>query len=658
MIAIEKYVYQRNIKDCGVACLLSIIRHYNGNNTYENIRYLTKCDNNGIRALNLIEASKKLGFNAKGIKCNIEDINKIKLPNIAHCTINKNYNHYVVIKSIKNDTIFIFDPYKGNIKYKTNDFKLIWNNIIIELIPYRILDNIKENNNRLYLNIVKKYIKSYISIIILSFISITLTIISNYYFKSLIDNNIKNILIIFTAILLTKEIFDNIRNQLIIKLENNIDKYIMVNTHNKILTLPNYYFNTRSNGDIMSKINDLNYLKELLIKIPIFFSIDLILLILSSIIMIKINIILFLIILITVFLYFVVMFIFNKKNKELISINQENNAINNSILLENIKTINTIKNLNIIEHKQKTYENNYDYMIIKKKEYEHVYNTENTIKNIILYSGINIVLYYGIKTITLSNLILFNSMMLYFIEPLKSLYEINPLIKNGVNALKRISEIYDIKTNKKGIVTSKYNIEIKNLSYSYNGYNNVIKNINLNINENEKVVVLGKSGIGKSTLFKLINKNYEVDNNTIFIGDKDINIIDEKEILSYVSQDESLFKDTITNNILLNKNMDIKKTLYITNVYKIINKYNYILEEDGNNLSRGEKQKIILARTLVQDRKILILDEALNALDEDEEYEIVKRLVNIYKDKTIIYITHRTNCLELFNRQINFNDMI
>ena len=117
-----KKVYQQNLKDCGVACLISIIRYYKGDNTFENIRYLTKCNNNGITALNLIEASKKLGFNARGLRCEYNDIKELVLPLICHIVFKNGYNHYIVLYKISDKNVVVFDPYYGIKKYTKEEF--------------------------------------------------------------------------------------------------------------------------------------------------------------------------------------------------------------------------------------------------------------------------------------------------------------------------------------------------------------------------------------------------------------------------------------------------------------------------------------------------------------------------------------------------------
>ena len=174
-----KRVYQRNTKDCGVACLLSIIKHYKGSNTFENIRYLTKCNDNGITALNLIEASKKLGFEAKGLKCNYKDLYKLQKPLICHLLLKNGYNHYVVLHKMSEKYVVIFDPYYGLKKYTKSEFLSVWTNVVIELKPNRKLDFIKEDNTYYLKKIISNNKKIYFIIIIVSLLIVLISLINN-----------------------------------------------------------------------------------------------------------------------------------------------------------------------------------------------------------------------------------------------------------------------------------------------------------------------------------------------------------------------------------------------------------------------------------------------------------------------------------------------
>ena len=661
-----KGVYQQSLKDCGVACLLTIIKYYKGNNTFENVRYLTKCNNNGTSALNIVNASKKLGFDCKGIKCNYEYLEKIVMPCICHIKLFNGYNHFIVLNKVNKKYVKVFDPEKGNKKLLKEEFNKIWTKNVIELIPNRKLDVIQTEKNNLLKKIIKENVYLYLFILILSFIFLCLNILNNYYFKTLLDNNnYIYILIIFVIIILLKEISNFIRNKIIMKLQYNVETYLYNNTHKKLLSLPIYYFNSRSKGDIITKFYDLEYIKDLLIQVPFTLFIDLFLIIITILILYFINSTLLKMFFLIIILYVLILKIFNKKIKNMVMINQEKNSFKNSILLENINNIYSIKNMNIENYRNNIFNKSLISYCDSVKNYEKKYNFIILMKNLVLYIGTAYIIFYGIiltknKIILLSELILFNSLIIYIVEPLNSLFNIIPLLKNSINALKRIDEIFLIENKVKNEKIIKYDITINNLCFSYDGYKNILKNFSYYIKENEKLVVIGDSGIGKSTLFKIINSEYEIENNMIYIGSKDINLIDTSNVISYVSQDEKLFNDTLYNNIVLNNDYkEMDEILKITGINKLLYKKNINLDtligQEGLNLSKGERQRIILARVLLKKSKILILDEALNGIDEVEEKNILKSIKEKFNDKTIIYITHNINICNIFDKVLNFN---
>ena len=661
-----KGVYQQSLKDCGVACLLTIIKYYKGNNTFENVRYLTKCNNNGTSALNIVNASKKLGFDCKGIKCNYEYLEKIVMPCICHIELFNGYNHFIVLNKVNKKYVKVFDPEKGNKKLLKEEFNKIWTKNVIELIPNRKLDVIQTEKNNLLKKIIKKNIYLYLFILILSFIFLCLNILNNYYFKTLLDNNnYIYILIIFVIIILLKEISNFIRNKIIMKLQYNVETYLYNNTHKKLLSLPIYYFNSRSKGDIITKFYDLEYIKDLLIQVPFTLFIDLFLIIITILILYFINSTLLKMFFLIIILYVLILKIFNKKIKNMVMINQEKNSFKNSILLENINNIYSIKNMNIENYRNNIFNKSLISYCDNVKNYEKKYNFIILMKNLVLYIGTAYIIFYGIiltknEIILLSELILFNSLIIYIVEPLNNLFNIIPLLKNSINALKRIDEIFLIENKVKNEKIIKYDITINNLCFSYDGYKNILKNFSYYIKENEKLVVIGDSGIGKSTLFKIINSEYEIENNMIYIGSKDINLIDTSNVISYVSQDEKLFNDTLYNNIVLNNDYkEMDEILKITGINKLLYKKNINLDtligQEGLNLSKGERQRIILARVLLKKSKILILDEALNGIDEVEKKNILKSIKEKFNDKTIIYITHNINICNIFDQVLNFN---
>ncbi len=668
-----KYVKQENIMDCGVACLLSVIRYYGGDNTVDNIRYLTNCDKNGISAYDLVEASKKLGFDAEGIKCNISYLENIKLPVIAHTFVNKAYKHYVIIHKVDKvkKKVIVFDPAFGIKKYSYEQFNDVFSNIIITLYPNRKLDVIKQKIDlRMYYNLLKEYRFRYILIFLVSLLSVAFNLLGTFYFKMLISSNMISIIyVVFIIILLIRILIDYLKNKMIIVLSNLVDNKITITVYNKLISLPNSYFESRHNGDLINRINNTKYVVELFSRVPIILLVDLSLLICTFVILLNINKDLFLIFLVFVFLYFLIFLVFNNKNKRSIRNIQDNNGEVISHIEESIDGINTIKNMYLENYITDKFRYKYNHKIELENNFDRSINNQDALKNLFLFIGINTVLYFGIilvnqNILVFSNLILFNSLIYYFIEPLKNIFELEEIIKNGIIAIKSTSDFFCIEEHYGNVSGDINSIKISNLSFDYNN-KSIFNNFNLQINEGDKILITGSSGIGKSTLSKMLIKNINVNN--ILFNNININDWSRESIhnnICYISEKDKIFCDTVYNNICLGlivSKKKLNKVLKYAYIKKVLwNKkmdIKSLVFSNGSNFSLGEMQRIVIARCLLKNSNVLILDESLNGIDRITERKILKNILKVYKNKIVIYITHRTDNNDLFYKNINLNKM-
>lgn len=668
------FVKQQDLKDCGISCLLMIIMYYKGYVPLEKLRDLTHTSKNGTTAYHIVETAKKLGFESYGIK--VDNLDNIKLPCIAHVTINNSFNHYVVIYEIDYDKkqILIADPASGIKKKSFDDFNKIFNNIILIFIKQKKLPLYTKNitYNKFICNILKKYKTYFIKIVMLSFLIIILSIITSFY-TGLMINNLNSLLFkicfLFIFIYVFKNILEYIRNKILFKMHKKINKDLKNGIFESIILLPYRYFKNRTTGEVITRINDIDIINETIIKVIITIILDLSLSIVSSIILLKISFKLFLISLIIFILYVLIVILFNNKLKIKLQNIKEYTELNNSYIVENISGFETIKGLGIEKNIIDKYKNQNNKVINYNYEYENLYNLENLLKNMVNDIGICFLILFGslivIKNIiSVGNLITYITLFTYFISPVNNVLELNKDIKNSKISYNRINELLvDIKKNNNYYNLSFNNITFNNLTYSYDDIYNNIENLNLKIKNNEKIMIVGQSGSGKSTLLKLLKKYYQVDKNMIFIDNIDINKISEKEIndnITYVSQNELLFTDTLYNNLALNRKINHKKInqvlkdTYIDFMDEL--KLDMILEEDGFNLSGGQKSRIILARSLLNNFKILILDEVFNGMDINLERKILKNIFKKYKDKIIIVVSHRNNNIDLFDRLIEIKD--
>ncbi len=208
----------------------------------------------------------------------------------------------------------------------------------------------------------------------------------------------------------------------------------------------------------------------------------------------------------------------------------------------------------------------------------------------------------------------------------------------------------------KNLIIKKGEIEFENISFGFKKERNLFRNFNLKIKPNEKVALVGHSGSGKTTIVKLLNRLYDVDEGLIKIDGKDIRNFKQESLRSstgLVPQEPILFDDTIFNNIRFARpnasRQEVLKAMKFAQLDKIVktlpDKENTIVGERGVKLSGGEKQRVSIARAILADKKILVLDEATSALDSETEHEIQKDLMKLLEGRTSIVIAHRLSTI-------------
>ena len=672
------YVKQTDLKDCGVACLLAIMKYYGGYATKEYLREITKTTREGVSVYDLVEGSKILGFETKAIKGDILTI-KEDTPLISHVIIN-NLGHFIVIMKVTSKHITIMDPSCGIKTLTKEEFQKITTNVYILLKPKnQILKQDKEKGLKiLILPLVKKYKITILILFILSLIYTLTNIIMSYQFSFFLDllNNKNNktmqlLFIFLISIILLKEITNLFRSNLINYINHILDKSLLKDTYEQIIQLPYLYFQNHTKGDIVTRIQDIFTIRDIISKLLGVLLIDLVLIIILLVVILKINLKLGLITIFLTIIYLLINYFYNLIISKKLKTLKEQESIVNNHLIESLTSINTVKGMQI----EDTLLNK---LLVKYHDYQDTnfsllrkYYQENFLKNLIYSLGLLIIIYLGFQEVlnnnfSLANLLVFNSLLVYYFDPIQDLSSLQISLKEASISFLRIKELFNVSKEKiepdlKNINHHLIgNIKFSKLRYSYNNIKNILKCDNLEINAGNKVLLYGTSGVGKSTLMKLLVKyltNYEGD---ILIDNRELsyyNLFDIRKKITYLSQDEYLYTDTIYNNIVLNNKIAYQEYLNIlklTGVDKIIKrsilKDSMLIENNGSNLSGGERQRILLARALVKQSDIYIFDESLSAIDIKNERYILKDLFNYLKNKTVIVISHRFNNRDLYQQ--------
>lgn len=668
---------QRDGTDCGVCSLASVIEFYGGFVSLEQLRLDTKATVGGTTALNLLLTAEKYGFDTKGIKTNtLEDIHM--LPAIAHLNCKNGLQHYVVIYKITKDKVVLMDPAKGKVIKERKDFLSEWSGNVLLFYPKRKITILKQDNS--LFNICGRILFSekrlVFYIVILSAFLTILTIAGGYYFQVMANAMeigrdevfLKILVVVFLGVIIFKLIFSYLRGYLECYLNKNVDALINHNFLNHLFNLPLDVITSRKAGEIATRVSELSSIKSLVTDILIAGTLDFGLMIVVVPLLWGINKKLFLILFLTVVLYILEGILSSKKIFRKVYQNIEYEAEFNNEVLEDVKMINSIKNLDLSNERLDSLEKNLGRYLYDNFKLEKFLNNETIGKSVIKELCIFVINTWGFLLIyrgnlSIINLITFNTLLDFFFNPLQNLVGALPKYNYLKATIVKINDFLSVAQEELGenVLLERNDIVLENLNYSYNKYKNVLENVSMNISGGEVIAIDGDSGCGKSTLCNILDKfilDYE---GNVLIGGiniKDLSIKTVRNVVLYVNQQEMLFSGTIKDNIVLNREVSMEEFMKVANICGleeiVANKamrYDTFVDADGCSLSGGERQRVILARALLKKFNILILDEALSEVDLKLEEKIIRNMKKAFKGKTIIYITHKKNH-KLFDRVI------
>jgi ABC-type bacteriocin transporter len=677
----QHYRAQVDTRDCGVAALAMIFGYYGSYFSLATLREKAKTTNDGTTALGLVKVAEGLNFETRAFKADMSlfDLEEVSYPFIAHILKDGKLLHYYVVTGQDKHTIHIADPdpQVKMTKISRERFEQEWTGITIFLAPSPAYKPSQEKKNGL-LDFIPLLIKQkgLITNIVLATLLVTLiNIVGSYYLQSIIDTYVPDhmkttlgmISIGLIIVYILQQFLSYAQEYLLLVLGQRLSIDVILSYIKHVFQLPMSFFATRRTGEIVSRFTDANRIIDALASTILSIFLDVSIVSIIAIVLFSQNSSLFFLTLLGIPVYALIIFLFMKPFEKMNHETMEANSLLSSSIIEDINGIETIKSLTSEKQRYQKIDKEFVTYLKKSFAYGRSESLQKVLKAaarlilnvLILWLGATLVMD---QKISLGQLITYNTLLVYFTNPLENIINLQTKLQSARVANERLNEVYLVKSEfeeKKLIKDLSHfqaDIDFRGVSYKYGYGANVLSEIDLHIPAGSKTSFVGVSGSGKTTLAKMMVHFYAPNQGDICLGGVNLNQLDKqalRQYINYLPQQPYVFNGTILENLLLGAREgttqeDILRAVELAEIRSDIERmplnYQTELSADGAGISGGQRQRIALARALLTDAPVLILDEATSSLDILTEKRIIDNLMVL--DKTIIFIAHRLTIAE------------
>lgn len=683
----KHYRSQMDQKDCGVASLAMVFGYFGSYYSLARLRELAKTTINGTTALGLVKAAETLGFEPQAIQADMTlfDSPNLIFPFVVHVLKDKELFHYYVVTGKDKQNIHIADPDPEVrlTKLSRERFEEEWTGTTIFVAPSPNYQPHKDKNQGLtsFLPILINQKGLIINIILATVLVTLINIVGSYYLQSIIDTYVPNqtsstlsvISICLVIVYALQQILSFAQDYLLIVLGQRLSIDVILSYIKHVFHLPVSFFATRRTGEIVSRFTDANSIIDALASTTISIFLDISMMLMISIILFLQNSNLFFISLLGLPIYALIIIAFMKPFEKMNRDTMEANATLSSSVIEDINGIETIKSLVSEKTRYQKLDREFVDYLKRSFTYSRAESQQKALKKFaqlllnvcVLWMGANFVMD---GKMSLGQLITYNTLLYYFTNPLENIINLQSKLQTAQVANSRLNEVYRVKSEfeeqkmVEDLSMVQGDMTFKGIHYKYDYGQDILSDINLTIKQGSKIALVGISGSGKSTLAKMMVNFYNPSQGEIRLGDMNLNQIDKKSLrqhINYLPQQPYVFNGTILENLLLGAKEgttreDILRAVELAEIREDIERmplnYQTELTSDGTGISGGQRQRIALARALLTDASILILDEATSSLDILTEKRIVDNLMNL--DKTLIFIAHRLTIAERVEKVI------
>lgn len=691
-LAMVKFSFcqQLDAMDCGPACLRMIAKHYGKHYSPQTLRERCFITREGVSMLGISDAAESIGFHTVGVRISFEQlVEDAVLP----CILHWNQNHFVVCYRIKKHRngeydIHIADPASQKLRYTKEEFLKCWlstkadgqeRGTALLLEPgadFRDIEDEKEDKTRnmgYFLRYFTPYRKQLIQLFVGLIVGNGLQMIFPFLTQSMVDVGIQDSNLDFITLILITQLLlfvaqlgvSFIQGWISLHINSRINISLISDFLMKLMKLPLRYFDTKMTGDIMQRIGDHNRIKSFLMGNSI------------SMIFSFVNFFVFgailgyyqpLILAIFLFgntLYVLWVLAFMRYRRELDIKRFNQSSSEQSKIIQLIQGMQEIK-LNNCERQKRWEWERIQVKLFKISVKGLGIGQIQQVGSVFFTQTTSIIIsYIAAKSVVEGEMTLGMMMALTYIigqvaAPISNFIGFAQAFQDAKISLERLNEVHSVEDEEQSIssklsqLPEMRDIYIENLSFSYSGAERdyALENLTMTIPQNKVTAIVGASGSGKTTVLKLLQGFYEPNKGNIRIGETPLNMIDPhlwRSRTGSVMQEGYIFSDTIARNIAVSTDeIDKERLLHAAktaNIQEFVNSlplgYNTKIGMEGNGVSQGQRQRILIARAVYKNPEYIFFDEATNSLDANNEKTIMENLRGFYKGKTVIIVAHR-----------------
>lgn len=690
MIGLFPHFLQLDSMDCGPTCLRMIAKHYGRSYSVQYLREHASITREGASMLGVSDAAELIGFRTMGVRITLDQLEQeVPLP----CILHWNQRHFVVCYKIRKGKFYIADPAAGRVVFDRTEFGRCWFSTSVEgkdtgtallLEPGPDFYNSREPEERkdrkfsFFFRYLTPYKRELLQLVLGMLTVSILQLIMPFLTQSLVDTGIRDsnlsfitlILIAQLVIFITRLSVDFIRSWILLHVNTRINIALISDFLAKLMRLPLHFFDTKMVGDIMQRIGDHNRIESFMTGSSITTLFSFVNFIVFSFVLAYYDMTILGLFLLGNGLYVGWILAFMKYRRELDIKRFAQAAGEQSNLFQLVTGMQEIK-LNNCETEKRWEWERIQVKLFKISIKGLALGQYQQLGSVFFNQTTNIIIsFLAARAVVSGEMTLGMMMSLTYIvgqltAPIEQFIGFARSFQDAKISLERLGEIHqredeeqtlDLKVN---TLPENRTLSIEDVSFSYDGADRdyVLEHVDLTIPQHKVTAIVGASGSGKTTLIKLLLGFYDPNKGSIKIGDlslKNINPHVWRAHTGCVMQDGFIFSDSIAKNIAIGAEVIDKERLLhavtVANIRDFIDSlplgYNTKIGMEGNGVSQGQRQRILIARAVYKNPEFIFLDEATNALDANNEREIMEHLHQFYKGRTVVVVAHRLSTVK------------